>query len=458
MLMSIVMCICIQPLDVNANEPLPTRRLGDYVYYYPGYNNVYGYVGTDKDVVIPIINNDPIEIYTFGKNRYIRNVTLNDKVWSVNDWAFKGCRNLRNIFVDPDNEFYSSIDGVLFNKEGTTLIIYPQGRIQTEYHIPEGTLDVSGIAFRVDRSFLDFRPCLKRIYLPESVEEFIVDIETLKAVYVDSKNEKYMSIDGMLIERKTGELVLYPEAKSKRFISPDGVKSIGENVFKQKGIRYAEFNDDLSKIGEHAFAGCRLRKVDIPDNVSLIEAFAFDNNRIRNLKLSDSVRIIDSSAFSNNKIRKLRIGSCVEVIGATAFLDNRITDLKLNDLLEYINGGAFADNKITRLELNDSLIWIGERAFKNNRITKLKLNASLEYIGEYAFFRNNIRGELILPASLEYIGEYAFTSERISKVVISDGVLIEGNLFGSDRFKKVYDEYGAGEYIRNDEGEWIKVN
>ena len=31
--------------------------------------------------------------------------------------ALVGCLNLENIFVDPDNEYYSSIDGVLFDKE-----------------------------------------------------------------------------------------------------------------------------------------------------------------------------------------------------------------------------------------------------------------------------------------------------------------------------------------------------
>jgi hypothetical protein len=455
----------MQPSNVSANEPIPTKRLGDYIYYYYHsgvFNKVYGYVGTDEDIVIPIINNDPIEIHTLGKNKHIRNVTLNNKVSSVHEWAFYDCKNLENIFVDPDNEYFSSIDGVLFDKAGTTLISYPLSRKQKEYHIPEGTLKVSLNTNPINMNTLSFKAYLKRIYLPESITEFNSDafklFERLKAVYVDSKNEKYMSIDGMLIERKTGELVLYPEAKSKRFISPDGVKSIGENVFKQKGIRYAGFNDDLSKIGAYAFWGCKLRKVDVPDNVSLIEAYAFDKNRIRILKLGDSVRIIDTGAFNRNKIRKLRIGSSVEVIGSKAFLENRITSLKLNDSLEYINGSAFEDNKITRLELNNSLIWIGGRAFENNRIVKLKLNNSLEYIGRYAFSGNNIKGELILPDSLEYIGEYAFTSEKISKVVISDGVFIAGSLFGSDKFKTAYDEHGAGEYMRTDEGEWIKVD
>ena len=106
--------------------------------------------------------------------------------------------------------------------------------------------------------------------------------------------------------------------------------------------------------------------------------------------------------------------------------------------------------------MGSSVEVIGTIAFKDNRITRLKLNDSLEWIGGSAFSGNNIKGELIFPDSLEYIGEDAFTSEKISKVVISDGVFIEGSLFGSDEFKKAYDKYGAGTYNRTDEGGWIK--
>jgi hypothetical protein len=438
MLMSIVLCMFIQPLVVNAYRPSVKRQIGDYIYRQYDLSFIQGYVGVDEDIEIPILKDGFITIESLGDNKYVKSITLNEKVWNVLSNALDGCKNLKNIFVDPDNEHLCSIDGVLFDKEGTTLLIYPPGRTQTEYHVPEGTFYVSSEAFRVERSFYDFRGYLKRIYLPESMKEFIAyelyALDTQRAVYVDSRNEKYMSIDGMLINKEIGELILYPGAKSKRFISPDEVKSIGEKVFYQKGIRYARFNDNLSKISAYAFWGCRLRKVDIPDNVSIIEADAFDDNKIRTLKLGDSVRIIDVSAFSRNRIRKLNLGSSVEVIGTIAFQDNKITRLKLNDSLEWIGGGAFADNRITRLKLNDSL----------------------EYIGEGAFSGNNIRGELIFPDSLEYIGEDAFTSEKISKVVISDGVFVEGSLFGSDEFKKAYDEHGAGTYMRTDEGEWVK--
>ena len=415
MLMSITICSCSAPLLVNATRPI-SKLIGDYLYGIYDNNILYGYIGKDKDIVIPEINDNLIEIRSLGTNEYVRNVTLNDKVWRVSGGAFFRCKNLENIYVDPDNEYFSSIDGVLFDKEGTTLISYPLSRKQKEYHIPEGTLNVSLITTPININYLNFKAHLKRIYLPASIREFNTEafylFERLIEIYVDSKNEKYISIDGMLIEKETGELVLYPEAKSKRFISPDEVKSIGEKVFYQKGIRHAEFNDNLSKISTCAFFGCRLRKVEIPDNVSIIEEDAFDSNRIRTLKLGDSVRIIDKSAFSRNRISKLNLGNSVEIIGSIAFEGNRITSLHLNDSLQWIGGGAFAGN--------------------------------------------NIRGELIFPDSLEYIGKDAFTSEKISKVVISDGVFIEGSLFGSDEFKKAYDEYGAGTYLRIEEGKWVK--
>lgn len=43
------------------------------------------------------------------------------------------------------NVSYKSIDGVLFNKSGTELTLFPTGR--TEYVIPDGTLSVGMSAF-----------------------------------------------------------------------------------------------------------------------------------------------------------------------------------------------------------------------------------------------------------------------------------------------------------------------
>ena len=51
------------------------------------------------------------------------------------DLIFDGCNKLTSINVDPDNPKYSSIEGVLFNKQMTTLIFYPHGKAGG-YNVP----------------------------------------------------------------------------------------------------------------------------------------------------------------------------------------------------------------------------------------------------------------------------------------------------------------------------------
>ena len=61
--------------------------------------------------------------------------------------AFTDCVNLQNIFVADGSLYFKSVDGVLFDKNGTNLRCYPEGRTAESYRIPEGTVRVGGSAF-----------------------------------------------------------------------------------------------------------------------------------------------------------------------------------------------------------------------------------------------------------------------------------------------------------------------
>jgi len=56
-------------------------------------------------------------------------ITISDKVTSIGNAAFAKCTNLTAITVDAGNTVYSSYDGVLYNKDKTTLVAYPGGKI-----------------------------------------------------------------------------------------------------------------------------------------------------------------------------------------------------------------------------------------------------------------------------------------------------------------------------------------
>ena len=77
----------------------------------------------------------------------ILSVIISDGVTSIENNAFNGCSSLRSINVDSNNPNYSSVDGVLFNKDQTTLIQYPIGNTRSEYTIPNSVTSIGGSAF-----------------------------------------------------------------------------------------------------------------------------------------------------------------------------------------------------------------------------------------------------------------------------------------------------------------------
>ena len=65
----------------------------------------------------------------------------------INRNNFSGCTSLKSISVDSDNNYYSSKDGVLFNKNKTKLIQYPIGNSRTTYSIPNSVTSVDDFTF-----------------------------------------------------------------------------------------------------------------------------------------------------------------------------------------------------------------------------------------------------------------------------------------------------------------------
>ncbi len=68
-------------------------------------------------------------------------------VKSIGECAFANCASLTAVNVDPANESYCSIDGVLFNKDKSVLILYPSGKSGESYTIRRGISSICSAAF-----------------------------------------------------------------------------------------------------------------------------------------------------------------------------------------------------------------------------------------------------------------------------------------------------------------------
>ena len=68
-------------------------------------------------------------------------------VTNIGSWVFDYCSALTAIHVAEGNTAYSSEDGVLFNKDKTTLVCYPIGKTETTYTVPATVTMIETSAF-----------------------------------------------------------------------------------------------------------------------------------------------------------------------------------------------------------------------------------------------------------------------------------------------------------------------
>ena len=79
---------------------------------------------------------------SFFHNKKLKVVRIPSSVRNV--WSsFNGCDNLYSILVNEDSRYFKSDDGILFSYDGMALLVYPCGKTQEEYTIPQGVTSVS---------------------------------------------------------------------------------------------------------------------------------------------------------------------------------------------------------------------------------------------------------------------------------------------------------------------------
>jgi hypothetical protein len=93
----------------------------------------------------------PDSVMTIGERAFrgsgIISANIGNGVISIGDQAFSKCASLTAINVGSANAMYASKNGVLFNREMTTLICYPSGKADRAYSIPSSVTRISSAAF-----------------------------------------------------------------------------------------------------------------------------------------------------------------------------------------------------------------------------------------------------------------------------------------------------------------------
>lgn len=125
---------------------------------------------TEKNLKIP--QKSPYgEVVTEIKSTAFKNcdnlesITIPSTVQKIEEGAFKGCSSLIYIDVAMDNEYFTSISGVLFSKNKTRLIYYPANRAGDKYYLNPNVKTISDYAFEDAKN-------ISAIFYPNNTSDF----------------------------------------------------------------------------------------------------------------------------------------------------------------------------------------------------------------------------------------------------------------------------------------------
>lgn len=335
----------------SACEKLESVTVGDGVEYI----DEYAFSGcTSLDEVVLGNNLKRIGTYAFRFCESLPSLELPDSVKVIEDLAFVGCdnlgsisipagietigdsvfnycKNLRSINVDEQNAFYSSDDGVLFNKNKDTIIQYPVGKIDAEYVIPDSVTTIGHCGFYDNDNLIS-------VTIPESVtsigENAFYSCENLQINTVP--NSVTTIGDGVF-----GQCVSITS-----FVVPDTVINLGDSLFRDcYNLVSVELPENITKIPFSMFSGCKsLTGFQISETVERIEEEAFMDTAHETFVIPDNVKSIGFYAFGHSsKLTSVVIGDGVTTIDGLAFCNsNKLTTVRIGKSVTSIKNGAFS--------------------------------------------------------------------------------------------------------------------
>ncbi|MCD8238022.1 MAG: leucine-rich repeat domain-containing protein [Clostridiales bacterium] len=368
------------------------------------------------------------------------------------DKPFDGCTSLAEITTAEGGEYFYAEDNVLFEKytytdeednevNAVTIALYPEGKTDGEYTIPDG---VTGI----DEDTFAGNTYLKNVTVPSSVEyidgwafENCSNLETVTLIeglthIGDSAFSGCTSLTSITIPStvKTIDLYAFYGCTSLSEVNlSEGLEYLGYAVFSDcESLTSIYIPSTVTAISEYAFSGCSaLAEITVsPENetYSTVGGVLMDTDQTEiifypnsltatTFEIPASVTYIDSGAFaSNTHLAEITVAEGNE---AYCGIDGVLLNIDCTEIICYPTGKTSASYSIP-----DGVTGINEYMFAyNTYLTSVTVPSSVNYIDGWAFYYCTNLKTITLSEGLSHIGDSAFWGcENLTSITIPSTV------------------------------------
>lgn len=353
----------------------------------------------------------------------IQYINLTENVFSSKEKLFLKYPNLVSIDVDKNNPYYTSENGVLFNKNKTELVVYPACKNDSTHVVPSTVKTIGDYSFYTCNK-------LEKITIPNGVKK----IPT--SCFEKCKNLKSVVLPNSIIEISS---YAFEDCENLTNITiPNNVKVINFRAFKNcTNLKSIYIPKTTTTLYNETFSNCTgLESINIDRNnkkYTSVSGVLFDKKKVTLIQYPSSKRATSFTVPNTVKTIESEAFSCSKYLKSVT-IQNSVTDLGSDTFTYCVN--------LEKVTLPNSIKVIKNGVFSN--CTKLKyinIPNSVKEIQYYAFSHCESLKSIVIPNSVTYIGQGTFQEcSNLVTVTIPNSVsyIDYSCFFSDDKLKNIY--------------------
>lgn len=373
---------------------------------------ITGYNGAEANLEIPSEINGQlvIGIQSLGGNDAVTDVTVPDSVkflgnqWAKNlgsietvhlgknvsnfdpDMFFEGYDesepSIKSVTVSGDNPYFMDIDGIVYTKDGTTLVFYPYA-CSKDYTVPDGVTNID-LLFDSNYSY------------------------NYRDVNVIANTDNFVSEDGVLYTKGKQKILKCSTDKAGQYVMPESVTEISAHAFADcTRLTSVQVSSNVTEIPDSAFYYCTsLQTVTMPSVISVGEYAFYYCYNLAQISAKPFTALGTSCFSACESLQSAALGEGLQSIPSSAFSGCSVLEnIEIPDSVTSLGDSAFEHcSSLTEVIVPSNVTDMGDWTFAQcERLKRVEIQGGIDYLGENTFSGCIVLSDIELPNTIQSI-------------------------------------------------------